>query len=218
MIIYIPIKENSQRVPQKNFRDFDGKPLWEHTIDKLKDFEVVVDTDSDEIIKKCIGKNWVTTHERPLRLRGDDVSVVDLIKNFFDKNPTDKWICQIHVTSPFLSVQHLKDLEEKSKTWEYDSAFSVDKIQNRFWREEEYGLVPINHNPMKLEQTQDLPPYYMENSYFYLFTTKVLELGNRIGKNPTAVPISFPYNLDIDTEDDWDMVKSINNTFIFKNE
>ena len=218
MIIYIPIKENSQRVPQKNFREFNGKPLWEHTIDKLKDFEVVVDTDSDEIIKKCIGKNWVTTYERPLRLRGDDVSVVDLIKNFFDKNPTDKWICQIHVTSPFLSVQHLKDLEEKSKTWEYDSAFSVDKIQNRFWREEEYGLVPINHNPMKLEQTQDLPPYYMENSYFYLFTTKVLELGNRIGKNPTAVPISFPYNLDIDTEDDWDMVKSINNTFIFKNE
>ena len=36
MIIYIPIKENSQRVPNKNFREFCGKPLWEHTIDKLK--------------------------------------------------------------------------------------------------------------------------------------------------------------------------------------
>ena len=55
MIIYIPIKENSQRVPQKNFREFHGKPLWEHTIDKLKDFQVVIDTDSDDIIKKCIG-------------------------------------------------------------------------------------------------------------------------------------------------------------------
>ena len=51
MIIYIPIKQNSQRVPQKNFREFNGKPLWEHTIDKLKDFEVVVDTDSEEIIR-----------------------------------------------------------------------------------------------------------------------------------------------------------------------
>lgn len=220
MIIYIPIKENSQRVPQKNFRDFGGKPLWEHTIDKLKDFEVVVDTDSEEIIRKCIDKKWVHSYFRPHHLRGDDVSVVDLIKNFSEKAELneDDWICQIHVTSPFLSVKHLKDLEEKSKTWEYDSAFSVDKIQNRFWRKEEYGLVPINHNPMKLEQTQDLPPYYMENSYFYFFTTKVLKLGNRIGKNPTAVPISFPYNLDIDTEDDWDMVKSINNTYIFNNE
>jgi len=220
MIIYIPIKQNSQRVPQKNFREFNGKPLWEHTIDKLKDFEVVVDTDSEEIITKCIDKKWVYSYFRPHHLRGDEVSVVDLIKNFSEKAELkeDEWICQIHVTSPFLNVNHLKDLEEKSKTWEYDSAFSVDVIQNRFWRDEEYGLAPVNHNPMKLEQTQDLPPYYMENSYFYFFTIDVLKLGNRIGKNPIAVPISFPYNLDIDTEDDWDMVKSINNTFIFKNE
>ena len=211
MIIYIPIKENSQRVPEKNFREFDGKPLWEHTIDKLKDFEVIVDTDSEEIITKCIDKNWVLPYYRPKHLRGDNVSVVDLIKNFFDENPTDEWICQVHVTSPFLSVEHLKDLEHKSKTWEYDSAFSVDVVQNRFWRKEDYGLAPVNHNPMKLEQTQDLPPYYMENSYFYFFTTKVLELGNRIGKNPIAVPISFPHNLDIDTEQDWKIVNVINN-------
>jgi CMP-N-acetylneuraminic acid synthetase len=218
MIIYIPIKENSQRVPQKNFREFNGKPLWEHTIDKLKNFQVVVDTDSDEIIKKCIGKNWVTTYERPVRLRGDKVSVVDLIKNYFDKNPTEEVIVQLHVTSPLLKIEHIEEVKKQILLYDYDSVFSVDVIQNRFWRKEEYGLVPINHNPMKLEQTQDLPPYYMENSYFYFFTTKVLELGNRIGKNPTAVPISFPYNLDIDTEQDWDMVKSINNTFIFKNE
>ena len=127
MIIYIPIKENL------NFRD-------KHTIDKLKDFEVIVDTDSEEIITKCIDKNWVLPYYRPKHLRGDNVSVVDLIKNFFDENPTDEWICQVHVTSPFLSVEHLKDLEHKSKTWEYDYAFSVDVVQNRFWRKEDYGL------------------------------------------------------------------------------
>jgi CMP-N-acetylneuraminic acid synthetase len=211
MIIYIPIKQNSQRVPQKNFREFDGKPLWEHTIDKLKDFEVIVDTDSEEIITKCIDKKWVLSYYRPEHLRGDEVSVVDLIKNFFDKNPTDEWICQVHVTSPFLNVKHLKDLEEKSKTWEYDSAFSVDVIQNRFWRDEEYGLAPVNHNPMKLEQTQDLPPYYMENSYLYAFTSDVLKFGNRIGKTPHILEVEFPYNLDIDTEQDWEIVKLLEN-------
>ena len=40
MIVYIPIKQNSQRVPEKNFREFKGKPLWEHTVDKLKDHDV----------------------------------------------------------------------------------------------------------------------------------------------------------------------------------
>ena len=64
---------------------------------------------------------------------------------------------------------------------------------------------------MKLEQTQDLPHYYMENSYFYFFTTEVLKLGNRIGKNPKPIPIEYPYNLDIDTEQDWKLVKKIEN-------
>ena len=212
MKIYIPIKENSQRVPNKNFRDFGGLPLWESTINKLTDFDVIVDTDSKEIIDKCWEKSWVTAYERPEELRGDKISVVDLVKNYFFRYPTDEWICQVHVTSPFLSVKHLKDLESQSKTWQHDSAFSVDVVQNRFWRSENYGFVPVNHNPMKLEQTQDLPKYYMENSYFYLFTTDVLKLGNRVGKNPALIPIGFPYNIDIDTESDWELVTGLLNS------
>lgn len=211
MIIYIPIKENSQRVPQKNFREFKGKPLWEHTIDKLKDFQVVVDTDSDEIIKKCIAKSWVTTYERPVRLRGDKVSVVDLIKNYFDKNPTEEVIVQLHVTSPLLKIEHIEEAKKQILLYDYDSVFSVDVIQNRFWRKEKYGLVPINHNPMKLEQTQDLPKYYMENSYLYAFKQEVLDYGNRIGKNPHILEVGFPYNLDIDTEEDWKLIKTFEN-------
>lgn len=207
MIIYIPIKENSQRVPQKNFREFKGKPLWEHTIDKLKDYRVVVDTDSEIIIDSCKSKEWVTTYKRPKKLRGDVVSVVDLIKNYFDKNPTKEIIVQLHVTSPFFDLNDLEEVQRQIRLYDYDSVFSVDVIQNRFWRDEEYGLVPVNHNPMKLEQTQDLPKYYMENSYLYAFRHHVLESGNRIGKNPKQIEIEFPQNLDIDTEEDWNIVK-----------
>ena len=211
MIIYIPIKENSQRVPRKNFREFKGKPLWEHTIDKLKDFKVVVDTDSYEIIESCKTKEWVTTYERPNKFRGDTVSVVDLMKNYFKLHPTKKPICQLHVTSPFLDINHLKQIRYTLNNLNYDSVFSVDVIQNRFWRTETYGLVPINHNPMVLEQTQDLPKYYMENSYVYAFKPYVLKWGNRIGKNPHMLEVGFPNNLDIDTEEDWKIVKLLEN-------
>lgn len=210
MIVYIPIKENSQRVPRKNFREFKGKPLWEHTVDKLKDFRVVIDTDSQEIIDGCKNKKWVTTYLRPENLRGDKVSVVDLIRNYFQDFPKETWILQLHVTSPFITEKTINQLKELTKS-SHDSFFSVDKIQNRFWREESYGLVPINHNPMKLEQTQDLPPYFMENSCFYLFKRSVLDFGNRIGKNPKQIEIGFPENLDIDTEQDWEIVKLLEN-------
>ena len=91
----------------------------------------------------------------------------------------------------------------------HDSVFSADVVQNRFWRKESYGYCPVNHNPMKLEQTQDLPVYYMENSYLYAFLPKVLEYNNRIGYNPYIMEIGFPYNLDIDTEEDWKLVNVI---------
>ena len=34
--------------------------------------------------------------------------------------------------------------------------------------------------------------------------------NTRIGFSPYFYPIGFPYNKDIDTEDDWDIVEKIN--------
>jgi CMP-N-acetylneuraminic acid synthetase len=209
MIVYIPIKQNSQRVPNKNFRDFNGSPLWENTVDKLNGHDVYIDTDSDTVMEKSQSKNWVTSFSRKRHLRGDRVSVVDLLKSFVSQFSISQPICQIHVTSPFLNPDHINFAETKIMEDGHDSVFSADRIQNRFWREEEYGYCPINHNPMKLEQTQDLPVYYMENSYLYAFQPKVLDFNNRIGYNPYIMEIGFPYNLDIDTEEDWKLVNVI---------
>ena len=49
MIVFIPIKHNSQRVHRKNFRIFNGEPLYKHTLLKYTQDQVYVDTDSDEI-------------------------------------------------------------------------------------------------------------------------------------------------------------------------
>lgn len=209
MIIYIPIKQNSQRVPQKNFRNFQGKPLWENSVNKLKGFNVFIDTDSDLILRSCDNKEWVTCFRRKRHLVGDKISVVDLLKNFVNQFSVKDPMCQIHVTSPFLNPDHIKFAFDKINKEGYDSVFSADVVQNRFWRKESYGYCPVNHNPMKLEQTQDLPVYYMENSYLYAFLPKVLEYNNRIGYNPYVMEVGFPYNLDIDTEEDWKLVNVI---------
>ena len=109
MKVFIPIKENSQRVPNKNFRIFKGSPLYKHTLKKLNKFNVYVDTDSDiiynEIIKDLTLKH-VTVYKRNHEMIGDEVSVCELIKHFINKfNITNETICQLHVTSPFLKVK-----------------------------------------------------------------------------------------------------------------
>jgi len=206
MVVFIPIKKYSQRVPQKNFRNFKGKPLWEYVIDKFKDFEVVVDTDSKEIINKCKNKNGVIAYLRPKELRGDKVSVVKLIDNFINTNNIIDPICQVHVTSPFIQIEDIKK-SFKLLNKGFDSVFGVTKTQKRFW--DEKGL-PLNHDPKNLLPTQNLRVWYEENSYLYTFKPEVIsKFRNRIGGHYHMMEVGFPYNLDIDTEDDWQLINKI---------
>ena len=213
MKIFVPIKHNSQRVPRKNFRKLNGVPLYKHTLYKLTEHEVYVDTDSEEIkngIKSDSRLSNVVVLDRDKKLIGDEVSVCDLIHNFLTTyGVRDCHVCQLHVTSPFINILNVEDAYDKILEG-YDSVVSCNEINTRFWRKESYGYCPVNHNPMKLEQTQDLPTFYEENSTFYIFDVEVfLKTRTRIGFNPFFYPISFPSNIDIDTEDDWSMVEKI---------
>ena len=212
MIIFIPIKENSQRVPGKNFRELLGEALYVRCLLKLEKFKVFVDTDSENIIKDIKNDSrlsHVTAYMRDPDLIGHEISVCKLIERFIDNHCiAGEDICQVHVTSPFLSTETLEKAIILMK--EYDSVVSCNSYQNRLWRKENYGYCPVNHNPMNLEQTQDLPVFYEENSLFYIFNSEhFLKTLSRIGLNPFFYVCSFPENLDIDTEDDWSLIKSL---------
>ena len=207
MIIFIPIKEESVRVPYKNFRLISGCPLWKHCIEKLKKYKVYIDTDSDEIIDCCSTYDNVVAYKRDKDLTGHDISVTDLIKKFINTYNIKERICQVHVTSPFLDVKHIEESFDLLTKTNVDSVFSVTKVQKRFWNK---AGEPINHNPKILLPTQNLEPWYEENSYLYAFWPSVIEdFDNRIGKDYRMMEINYPQNIDIDTEDDWKLVEKI---------
>tara|TARA_R110002020_G_scaffold29001_1_gene91793 strand:- start:13216 stop:13863 length:648 start_codon:yes stop_codon:yes gene_type:complete len=205
MKIFIPIKHLSQRVEGKNFRDFGGEPLFKHTLLKYVDDEVYVDTDSEKVIDLIRGDHRlanVIVSKRKDELRGHEVSVCDLIQDFIKTNNIRTNIVQIHVTSPFLKRETILKASELMD--KHDSVVACNVYRSRFWREETYGYCPVNHNPTKMEQTQDLPPLYEENSAFYIFDPNVmLKTNSRVGINPYFYGIMTPENIDIDIESDW---------------
>ena len=209
MIVFVPIKEESQRVPNKNFRMFDGEPLYKRCLLNLKDFTVVVDTDSEKILANIAEDprlSHVTGFLRPVDLRGHEVPVNEIMQGFFSSRPGfyNEDVCQVHVTSPFLSITSLKGAQKFLETGKHDSVVSCFYKQTRLWRKEKYGSCPINHNPLRLEQTQDLPVYFEENSLFYMFRcADFLRTGSRIGQNPFWFATGPIESLDIDTEADW---------------
>tara|TARA_R110002020_G_scaffold123630_2_gene280361 strand:+ start:419 stop:1075 length:657 start_codon:yes stop_codon:yes gene_type:complete len=210
MKLFIPIKEQSVRVPRKNFRMFGDLPLYKRCLAKFKQFDVWVDTDSDELeslIKEDPALKHVNIIRRKSELIGNDVSVNLLIQNFIENYCSlDDVVCQIHVTSPFLTPNTLMkakwDLE-----LDFDSICSATVHQSRFWSwtgDNGIDYIPVNHNPLRLEKTQDLPKLYEENSAFYIFrVSSFLENKNRISSNHNFQPINYPENIDIDTEDDF---------------
>tara|TARA_R110002110_G_scaffold13094_9_gene62766 strand:+ start:106 stop:753 length:648 start_codon:yes stop_codon:yes gene_type:complete len=206
MKIFIPIKHSSQRVKRKNFRDFGGEPLFKHTLLKYTDDEVYVDTDSAEIINLINNDDRlanVVAYKRKDELRGHKVSVCDLMRDFINTYEVKSHIIQIHVTSPFLLRETIVEAEKFME--EYDSVVACNIYQSRFWRQESYGYCPVNHNPVRMEQTQDLPTLYEENSAFYIFDPNIiLDINSRVGVNPYFYGLTAPENIDIDVESDWD--------------
>ena len=79
--------------------------------------------------------------------------------------------------------------------------FTVDKVQTRFYRGD---CSAVNHDPNNLIRTQDLEPWFEENSNLYLFTRdSFLQTNARIGKNPMMYESPKFESIDIDTPEDW---------------
>ena len=210
----LPMKAHSERVPDKNIKNFCGKPLYHAVLSTLLQSEyidkVIINTDSD-IIKEDVPKNFerVVIIDRPREIQGDFVSMNDIIA--YDlKQTSGEHFLQTHSTNPLLQSSAI-DLAIESyfkNLNEFDSLFSVTRLQTRlYWKDGS----PVNHNPNELIRTQDLPPVYEENSNFYIFSKKSFaDAGwSRIGLKPQMFEISKLEAVDIDEPEDWEIAEAL---------
>ncbi len=198
----IPIKEHSERVTNKNFRSFSGKPLYHHILETLDNTyavdEVVINTDSHVVKNEAPElSRKVKIHWRPEELCGDHMSVNKIIQYDIDRLESDIFL-QTHATNPLLkseTIAHALKLFVESEDG-HDSLFSVNRYQSRFYFKDGKA---VNHNPEELIRTQDLDPLYEENSNIYIFTkSSFAKAGRRIGRKPLIFETSRVESIDID--------------------
>lgn len=200
----VPIKDHSERVKGKNFRDFCRKPLFHHiihTLDRVYAVDaVVIDTDSPRVIAEAPGlSRKVQVIERPAELCGDYVSTNRIFEYDLSQTEADIYI-QTHTTNPLLKAETIAKAIAKfiSIEDEYDSLFGVNKYQSRFYM---HDGTPVNHDPENLIRTQDLQPMYEENSCLYVFTKESFKKNSRrIGVTPFMFVTSPIESTDIDDE------------------
>ena len=205
----VPMRHHSQRVPGKNYRPLAGKPLFQHILETLQAVPeidtVIVDTDSEPVMDgvRRLFPN-VKLIQRPEHLCADDVPMNDILLYDTAQVQADFYL-QTHSTNPLLKAETISRGVKSFLTDypKYDSLFSVTRLQTRlYWQD---GRA-INHNPLELLQTQDLPPVYEENSCVYLFTRENLERKkHRIGDKTFMFEIDADEAWDIDEELDFEI-------------
>lgn len=209
VIALLPMKGTSERVPNKNLKDFNGSPLYSVVLNTLLNCslidKVVINTDS-QLIKDDITKNYnsnVIVIDRPENICGNYVSMNKIIEHDISQFPASIYL-QTHSTNPLLKSETITKALEKmlnvADEPKVDSIFSVTRTQKRFYTED---CLPMNHDPNMLV-TQHLKPIFEENSCFYIFTRESFTKNNsRIGSNPFMYEIDKIEATDIDEPEDF---------------
>lgn len=223
IVALLPMKANSNRVKGKNFRDLAGKPLFRWILDTLLSIElidqIIINTDAKELLQENgLPKNKrISLRERKTEICGDNVSMNLVLEDDVKTVNSDLYL-MTHTTNPFLreetirnAIKYFYDAKAKQNA---DSLFSVNKVQTRFYQK---NCDPINHDPSNLIPTQDLEPWYEENSNLYLFTREsFISTKARIGANPTMIEMKKIESIDIDTQEDWELASAVATSLMLK--
>ena len=207
-IAFIPIKKNSTRVKKKNFKILGKKKLYQYFLDKIRKCnfdDVYVDSDSNEIKNYC-KKVKIKFIERKKSLSKDTANGNDLL-NYHNRLIKADLYFQLFVTAPLLSVKTInKCIKLLKNSKKHDSILTSHKIYSWFW----FNDKPINYKPKILPRSQDAKPIIVETTGLYGIKYKALkELKCRIGKKPYFFNVDKKEALDLDTNDDFKILKKV---------
>ena len=200
-VAIMPIKLNNERLPGKNTKLLNGKPLLCHQLEMLKSLKVF-----DGIYVYCSNESIVpllpegiSFLKRPDYLDLPTSNFTQIFESFMQTIDADIY-AYAHATAPFITAETVKKELDAVLSGKYDSAFCASKIQDFLWQDNE----PLNFDAQNLPRSQDIKPIYRETSGVYVFTKFVFKkYHRRIGEKPYIVEVSYKEAVDINEPNDF---------------
>jgi len=229
MITFIvPARGGSQRLPNKNIKLLNGKPLFFHTIDALIGHElidrVVFTSDSKEyceLAEKQYADN-ITILNRPKETATNKTKVVEELKRIFDIHPelfSTEWFGLALPTAPLRShdtVSNALTFFERTKyplfscnVYDFPTQFAF-RLDNSKFLEQNWRPV-LEDSPMITGNTrsQDIEKLYRPNGAIYINKISNFLQSKTLYNQANGFEISSIEAMDIDTELDFKIVESL---------
>ncbi len=209
-IAIIPARGGSKRIPRKNIKLFNGKPMLVWSLMAAKDCglfdEIIVSTDDDQIALVAESFGARVPFIRPAHLSDDLASMTDVVKhavewmNTHENAPTA--VCCIHAVAPFITALDLCQGHTLLAGHEYVfAATSFEYPIHRAFGADLQMLFPDRY----MSRSQDLPQVWHDAGQFYWGTPEAWLSSAQIF-TPRSAMVEIPRwrAQDIDTPEDWE--------------
>ena len=215
-VVLIPARSGSQRISNKNDKNFANSSLLEIKIKQAKRIlgdkaKIILNTDSEEYLKKY-NNLYDEGILRPNIFATSSIPMNNVYEYFANSLHSYENIIYLNPTSPLLKDSSLNLIFEKYIQSGFKPITTVTMHQEYLWMNDK----PINYDPSNHPRSQDLPPFYTLN--FAASILKVAEMKKRkniITESPQFFTLKNIEAFDIDEEWQFELAEklflSINN-------
>ncbi|MBE0470919.1 MAG: acylneuraminate cytidylyltransferase family protein [Methyloprofundus sp.] len=225
VLILIPARKGSKRLPGKNSRPFAGMPLIAWTIKAALssnlEADVVVSTDSEKIAELSKEYGALIPFIRPEELAADTSPGIDVINHALDtlnrKGKAYKYIILLQPTSPLRQSWHVTEALNMLQENSIRSVISVTKVSHPI----EWTLELSQSNsmdsfideqlPLLKNRSQELQERYRINGAIYAARVDDLikEQSFYMSSGVMAYKMEKQYSVDIDDIDDFKYAENL---------
>jgi pseudaminic acid cytidylyltransferase len=213
-IAIITARGGSKRIPKKNIKFFNGKPIMAYSIEAAirsgRFDDVMVSTDDEEIAAVARQSGAKVPFMRSSKTSDDYATTAEVLnevlETFYQKGQQYEYACCIYPTAPFVTAEKLSAAFDRLISTGADSILPVTKFSFPIWRsfQMENGKVTYNWPEYAPKRSQDLPPAFHDCGQFYFFKTSMfLQTGKLVTENTIGLEVPETEVQDIDNEEDW---------------
>lgn len=212
-VCLIPARGGSKRIPRKNIRPFNGKPMIAWSIDAARQAgvfdRIIVSTDDDEIADVAQSHGAEVPFTRPADLADDHATTIDVVRHgigWLDANGgAPDALCCLYATAPFASPDDIR--AGPALLADADFALPVTPFGfpiQRAVRITGEGRLQMFDPDQFNTRSQDLPEAWHDAGQFYWGRTAAWRTATTLfGSSTAAIRLPRWRVQDIDTEDDW---------------
>ena len=214
-ICIIPARGGSKRIPEKNIKAFNGKPIIAYSIEaaiQSKCFErVIVSTDDSKIADIAREYGAEVPWLRSAETANDHAPIIDAIIEVLEqleyKVKGYENLCCILPTAPFVSPKKIIESHTMLIQENYSAIFPVVEFSypiHRALQMDDANKVSMITPENMFKRSQDLPKSYHDvGQYYWIKIAAAVQEKTFLVENCGGIAINPLESQDIDTLDDW---------------